>query len=139
MYALLALLTAGAATLGSLYFQYIEEYSPCDLCWYQRIAIYPLVVIFGIALATREWKTAAQHALPFTILGILLSVYHNIVYYNANFWNPNGTPLPCTTGSVSCSERYVEFAGFITIPFLSLIALLVILGSCIALLKLSKR
>lgn len=107
---ILALLSAA----GSLFFSEVMDLPPCVLCWYQRIAMYPLVLIIGIGIALRErsWKL---YALPLALIGLALAVYHNLVYYGVI---PESL-TPCSQG-VSCSERQIEWFGFITIPLMGL-------------------
>lgn len=103
------------ATLGSLFFSEIMEFVPCSLCWYQRIAMYPLVLLLGIAL-WKEHKDVVIYALPLSLIGTLLAIYHLGVQYEII---PE-TASPCVQG-VPCSAMYINWLGFITIPFLSLI------------------
>src|SRR5690554_217409 len=70
-----AWIIATIATLGSLYFSEVMGYQPCTLCWYQRILMYPLVIILGIATAKKDLKMTI-YVLPITILGICFSSYH---------------------------------------------------------------
>lgn len=112
----LALLSA----VGSLFFSEVMELPPCVLCWYQRIAMYPLVLIIGIGIAfdERKWKV---YALPLALIGLALAVYHNLIYYGVI---PESL-TPCTQGA-SCSERQIEWLGFITIPLMGLLSFLAI-------------
>lgn len=112
---IIALLSAA----GSLFFSEVMDLPPCVLCWYQRIAMYPLVLIIGIGIITEDarWKV---YALPLALLGLVLALYHNLVYYGII---PESL-TPCTQG-VSCSERQIEWFGFITIPLMGLAAFLV--------------
>ncbi len=112
---IIALLSAA----GSLFFSEVMDLPPCVLCWYQRIAMYPLVLIIGIGIITEDprWKV---YALPLALLGLALALYHNLVYYGII---PESL-TPCTQG-VSCSERQIEWFGFITIPLMGLAAFLV--------------
>jgi len=105
---------------GSLFFSEVMDLPPCVLCWYQRIAMYPLVLIIGIGIITEDtrWKV---YALPLALIGLALAVYHNLVYYGVI---PESL-TPCTQG-VSCSERQIEWFGFVTIPMMGLAAFLVI-------------
>lgn len=103
------------ATMGTLFFSEVMKLPPCSLCWYQRIAMYPLLVILTVGILTHDSKVT-RYAAPFTILGLLLSGYHNLLYYGII---PEAL-TPCTQG-VSCSSRQIEWWGFITIPLLSLI------------------
>jgi disulfide bond formation protein DsbB len=113
---IMALLSAA----GSLFFSEVMDLPPCVLCWYQRIAMYPLVLIIGIGIITEDarWKV---YALPLALIGLALAVYHNLVYYGVV---PESL-TPCTQGA-SCSERQIEWFGFITIPLMGLAAFLVI-------------
>jgi disulfide bond formation protein DsbB len=105
---------------GSLFFSEVMELTPCVLCWYQRIAMYPLVMIIGIGIALNDgsWK---RYALPLALIGLGIAVYHNLIYYG---FIPEGL-TPCTQG-VSCSERQIEWLGFVTIPLMGLISFLTI-------------
>jgi disulfide bond formation protein DsbB len=105
-----------AAMLGSLYFSEIAKYPPCVLCWYQRICMYPLVIILGFAIL----KKVRSLVLPAFVLagaGWLISVYHNLLYYKIL---PEAA-APCIAG-VSCTTKFIEWLGFVTIPFLSFVA-----------------
>ena len=112
----LALLSAA----GSLFFSEVMQLTPCVLCWYQRIAMYPLVIIIGIGIALRDnrWKL---YSLPLAAIGLLIAIYHNLIYYGVI---PEGL-TPCTQGA-SCSERQIEWLGFITIPLMGLASFLTI-------------
>jgi disulfide bond formation protein DsbB len=101
------------AMLGSLYFSQIAHFPPCVLCWYQRICMYPLVAIFGFAIYRRN----REIVLPAFLLvgaGWLISIYHNLLYYEIL---PESA-APCLAG-VSCTTKFIEWFGFITIPLLS--------------------
>lgn len=116
----IAWLQALVATLGSLFFSEVMKYTPCVLCWYQRIAMYPLVFILAVGILRKD-KTVWAYVLPISVVGWLIALYHNLVYYSViseNF-------VPCTEG-VSCTTRFFAWFGFITIPLLSLIAFTVI-------------
>lgn len=116
----LAWLIATLATLGSLYFQYVMDLPPCVLCWFQRIFMYPLVIILAVAM---KWKNEHLRAyvLPFTIIGGVIAVYQNLLYYKIL---PESI-APCQSG-ISCTTKYIEWGGFITIPLLSLAAFVAI-------------
>ena len=116
----LAWLQAVVATAGSLYFSEGLKLIPCTLCWYQRIAMYPLVVILTVGLLVRETRIRL-YVLPFSLLGLAISAYHNLLYYGVL---PERI-RPCTNG-VSCTRRQIEWLGFITIPLLALVAFSVI-------------
>jgi disulfide bond formation protein DsbB len=120
----LAFLQAVIAMAGSLFFSEVWGLVPCVLCWYQRITMYPLVVIAFVAMWRKD-DHAYLYALPLSIIGFCISLYHNILYYAVNWGIRPDWTGPCQAG-VSCTTRYIEWAGFITIPLLSLVAHLVI-------------
>ncbi len=111
------------STLGSLFFSEVMGLPPCVLCWYQRICMYPLVVIATIGLLGRD-AGAARYAWPLVLAGLGIAVYHNLLYYHLI---PDAI-TPCTTG-VSCTERQVVWFGFVTIPLLALAAFAVAAAS----------
>ncbi len=116
----LAWVTAIAAMAGSLIFSEVFGYAPCLLCWYQRIAMYPLVVIIAVGIYLRD-KKLYLYALPLSIIGTIVAFLHvlleNGIISEALF--------PCRVG-VSCSTKYVNYFGFVTIPVLSLMAFIFI-------------
>jgi disulfide bond formation protein DsbB len=116
----LAFLQATVATLGSLYFSEIKHYTPCTLCWYQRILMYPLVIIIFVGIKRKD-KKLASYVLPMSILGGLIALYHNLLQYKIL---PEAI-APCTLGA-SCTVRYAGYFGFITIPLMSLTAFVII-------------
>lgn len=113
-----AWLVAIVATGGSLYFSEIAGFVPCTLCWVQRIFMYPLVILLGIA-CYREDRKIAVYVIPLTVLGGTVSIYHYMEQ------KVGGLPTPCAVG-VPCNVEYINWFGFITIPFLALIAFLLI-------------
>lgn len=121
------------ATLGSLFFSEVMHYEPCKFCWYQRILMYPLVLIIGIAYIQRNAKIAVT-TLAFSIIGICVALYHYGMQ-KVPFLHDNA--VAC--GMVPCTGQYINWLGFITIPFLSLIAFLLILVTSIFILKASKE
>jgi disulfide bond formation protein DsbB len=110
------------ATGGSLYFSEVRHFIPCALCWWQRIFMYPLVFVLGIA-SFRQDKTAVSYALPLAIVGGLTSVYH-IILQNTTWL---GAPAGCAVG-VPCNAKYINWLGFISIPVLALTAFVLITG-----------
>lgn len=118
-----------SATTGSLFFSEVMLLPPCLLCWYQRIAMYPLVLLFGLALFPLDMKVI-RYALPLTLIGWGIAVYHNLLYYKLI---PEHM-APCTQG-ISCTTVQLEWLGFITIPLLSLVAFTIILSGLIHLRK----
>jgi disulfide bond formation protein DsbB len=115
-----AWLVSIVATLGSLYFSEILHYVPCSLCWYQRILMYPLVILLGIA-SYRQQSLIIPYALPLSILGGCISLWHYL-HQKVPFLQ---TAMQCKVG-VPCNQDYINWFGFITIPFLALIAFILI-------------
>ena len=109
------------ATLGSLFFSEVMEFPPCILCWYQRIAMYPLVLVLLVG-ALREDMNARFYAYPLAITGWIIALYHCLLYYE---FIPESAS-PCQEG-VSCSAVFIDWFGFMSIPLLSLIAFSLIL------------
>jgi disulfide bond formation protein DsbB len=110
-------LIASASALGSLFFSEVMGFAPCVLCWYQRIAVFPLVLILPMGLFPFD-ANAAKFALPLTVAGLLTAAYHNLLYAGLI---PKSIQ-PCAQG-VPCTEKYIEIFGFVSIPLLSLLAL----------------
>lgn len=108
------------ATVGSLFFSEVMGLPPCVLCWYQRIAMYPLILIIGSGIVMRDARLRS-YALPVCLAGLAVSVYHNLLYYGVI---PESL-TPCAQG-VSCTSRQVEWLGFVTIPLLALTAFVVV-------------
>jgi disulfide bond formation protein DsbB len=106
------------ATLGSLFVSEVLGYPPCVLCWYQRMAMFPLAVVFFVALWTGDARHG-RYSLPFVAIGLAIAIYHNLLYYGLI---PD-TITPCEQG-VSCTTRQVELFGFVTVPLMSLAAFL---------------
>ncbi|MBI2598995.1 disulfide bond formation protein B [Candidatus Curtissbacteria bacterium] len=132
----IAFVQAWAATLGSLYFSEIRHWTPCLLCWYQRILMYPLVIIIGVAIWRKD-KNVVYYVLPLSILGALIAFYHYMLQMTPL---KDLTPIACNAYG-PCSEiRALTFGvltlpKFVTIPFLSLTAFLVITAMMVVLLK----
>jgi disulfide bond formation protein DsbB len=108
-----AWLLASLGTLLSLYFSDIRHLEPCHMCWYQRICLFPLVIILGIA-AYRSFFDIARYVLPLVIIGFLFAIYQ-IAIQEIPGWNP----IDICGGGPSCSEKYDIGLGPITIPMLS--------------------
>ncbi len=125
----LSFLVATIATLGSLFFSEIMQFVPCSMCWYQRIFMYPLVLIFLINLLYPD-KFIFKYAMPLVATGWLFSFYHNLLMFKII---PESV-VPCVQG-VPCSTVYINWFGFITIPLLSFITYSTILVLLIILKK----
>ena len=122
----MAWIVAVIATLGSLYFSEIRGFVPCELCWYQRILMYPLSILLGIA-AFHQDAAIKKYEQPLSIIGGSISIYHYMLQKLPGF----ASIRPCKQG-IPCSTQYIDWLGFITIPFLALTAFILI--TCLLLL-----
>lgn len=107
------------AMLGSLYLSEIAHLVPCSLCWYQRIAMYPLVFVLGAGLFRRDpgvWR----FAIPLSVVGLFIAAYHVAIQ-----WKPTLDIELCATGA-PCTGRYLAVFGFISIPTMAGAAFLLI-------------
>jgi disulfide bond formation protein DsbB len=116
---LAAFVVATLATLGSLYFSEVAHFEPCRLCWYQRIAMYPLVVILGIA-ALRHDPGVRRYAIPLAVIGALIATYHYALE-----WLPWLDTGACSA-TTPCTIVWFRELGFISLPYLALSAFLLI-------------
>ena len=116
----IAWMQATVATVGSLYFSEIMKLPPCLLCWYQRIFMYPLVVIVGVAILRRD-SAWPYTTLPLSITGMAIALYHSLLQWKIL---PDAI-APCQAG-ISCTTAQIHWLGFITIPFMSLVAFSII-------------
>ena len=124
-----AWMTSATATLGALFFSEVMGVPPCVLCWYQRICMFPLVVVLGLALFPLDVKIV-RYALPLAGVGLAVAAFHLLLLHGAI-----PEPLrPCTAG-VPCTEKVIEWAGFVTLPLLSALAF----SAIIAFLLLARR
>lgn len=112
----LSWLIATAATLGSLFFSEIMELIPCELCWYQRIFMFPLAVILLFGLHPFDSRVV-RYALPIAVIGLLFTLYHMLLFYG---FIPENLQ-PCRQG-ISCKDEGMVLFGFLPIPLLSLAA-----------------
>lgn len=117
----MAWFVALVATTGSLYFSEVAGYQPCTLCWYQRIAMYPIVVILAIAAARRE-RAGAVHAGALAVVGAAIAGYHVLLE-----WFPALDSGVCSA-TTPCTLIWFRVFGFVSLPTLALIAFLFILA-----------
>lgn len=112
----LAWVIAAVTTFGSLYYSKVQGYVPCELCWYQRICIYPMAVILGIA-AWRRDSSIRIYAIPVLAIGVVISTYHSYIQW----WPPSSGTSFCSA-TAPCTLKYVNEFGFVTLPFMALSA-----------------
>ncbi|MFB6091294.1 MAG: disulfide bond formation protein B [Halobellus sp.] len=115
----LATLVASVATAGSLYFSLGLGLIPCELCWYQRILMYPLVVVVGVA-AVENRPAVARTVLPLSLPGTAIAAYHVVLQIRPSV---GGT---CSVGGGCSSILYPMLDGLLTIPRLSLVAFVLV-------------
>jgi len=117
-----AFLVAAIATGGSLFFSEIAGFVPCELCWYQRICMYPLSLLTLFAAAHNDYRVA-RYLLPLPVVGSGVSVYHLLI--------ENGAvrePSACRVGGAGCAVKWINEFGYITIPTLALTAFLLLIA-----------
>lgn len=103
----------------SLFYSEVAGYAPCNLCWFQRIFLYPQVVLLGMALWKKDARVA-DYSIALSFIGAIIAVYHSYIQYG-------GSPLiPCSAAGV-CSQRFVFEYGYITIPVMALTAFVFII------------
>jgi disulfide bond formation protein DsbB len=116
----LAFVVATVATLGSLYFSEVADFTPCRLCWYQRIAMYPLVPLLGLA-AWRRDAGIRPYAAVLAGIGAAIASYHIVIERNPGL--ESGACDPTNP----CSLVWVERFGYLTIPTMALSAFALVL------------
>ena len=121
----LAFAVAATATAGSLYYSEIANFPPCDFCWYQRIAMYPLALILFIAAVTND-RRIARYVIPIAVIGVALSAYHIQLQLFPEQASACQAAVPCHT-------QWVDQFGFVSIPFMAGSGFLAILALHIAL------
>ncbi len=120
----LAFAVAATAMAGSLYYSEIANFPPCDFCWYQRIAMYPLALILLIAAVTNDRKSF-RYVIPIAVIGIALSAYHIQLQLFPEQASSCQAAVPCHT-------QWVDQFGFVSIPFMAGSGFLAILALHIA-------
>jgi disulfide bond formation protein DsbB len=113
----LAFAVAAVATGGSLIFSEVAHFIPCELCWYQRIAMYPLSITLLLAALANDHRVA-RYLLPFPILGSGVAIYHLLVE-NRVIEQTQACQISAPGG---CATRWIEEFRYLTIPTLSLTA-----------------
>ncbi|MDW3217018.1 MAG: disulfide bond formation protein B [Acidimicrobiales bacterium] len=102
-----------ASTLGSLYYSEIAHFEPCRYCWFQRIAMYPIVVVAGVAALRREGSARLTVAV-LAGTGLLVSTWHWLIQHNPDWASEASCSL-----TAPCTSAYVEEFGFVTIPWMA--------------------
>jgi disulfide bond formation protein DsbB len=108
----LAWVVALVATVGSLMYSELFHFPPCRLCWFQRIAMYPLAIILLVGAIRRE-MAVKFYAVPIALIGLVISIYHNVLQFFPSLEGTSCDPL------VPCSARSIEMFGFMDLPFMA--------------------
>ena len=114
MRAPLTFAVAAVATAGSLYFSESAGYVPCRLCWFQRIAMYPIAVVALVALLRRD-REARWYILPLAVVGAAISAYHVLIE-----WGWLDDSESCVLFGPSCADVWFEAFGFVTLALMAL-------------------
>ncbi len=119
-----AFVVAAVATGGSLFFSQVAHFLPCELCWYQRICMYPLSIL-TLLMAWRGDNRAARYLFPLPIVGACVSIYHLLI--------ENGVikePTQCLASApgTGCAFKWINEFGYMTIPTLALTGFLLLIG-----------
>jgi len=110
----LGAVVAGTCMAGSLYFSEVADFIPCTLCWYQRIAMYPLVVILAVAAVRRD-RAVRFYVVPLASIGAAISIYHYVIE-----WVPEAETGVCSA-TIPCSVQWFDpVFGFVSLPFMAL-------------------
>jgi len=106
------------ATCGSLYYSEIVGFAPCHLCWFQRVFMYPQVIILGLGLFKKD-DSVIDYSLALASMGAIISMYHNYIYYSA-------TPSAICSITSPCTEVFFTGFHYISMPLMALTAFLMI-------------
>ncbi len=130
---LMAWLVATTATLGALFIGEVMGMTPCVLCWYQRIFMFPIAIVLGIACFTDD-RRGAIYALALALGGLAMAGYHTLLVAGLipKAW------VPCSAG-VSCADQKLEILNGVQIPWLSLAACLALVILLVVYLRKSSR
>jgi disulfide bond formation protein DsbB len=115
----IAWIVAVLATFGSLFLQYVEHFEPCDFCWFQRICMYPLSLLLGIAAFRGNILVAKRYFLGLSGVGAVIAIYHYQLEHVPHEVSVCGSLVPCNIA-------VINIFGFISVPFLSMAAFLLI-------------
>ena len=112
---------AATGTAGSLYLSNFLGWEPCRLCWFQRIFMYPLVILFAVSLFF-DREDVADYVLPLSLIGLAIAIYHYLIQFL-----PALQSSGCSVTSVSCEATYTFYFGHISIPVMAAVAFLAII------------
>lgn len=130
---LFSFILALLSTIGSLIYSDVIGYEPCKLCWFQRIFMYPLVILLGLALIKKDNSVLLKtYALALALGGGVVALFH---YVGQLGWNPFGLECLAIGQSASCNKNFVLEFGYVTIPLMSLSVFILIAVSLYASIK----
>lgn len=110
-----------AGSFGSLFYEYALFYLPCELCWWQRIFLYPQVVILGVALMMRDAR-ASMYTLILSLMGAAFALYQYLLQMGI------APSINClASGPIDCSEKVILGLGFVTVPLMALSGFLLLI------------
>lgn len=108
-----------SAVLGSIFLSEVAKYPPCELCWYQRIFMFPQPIILGIAMLKNDYQ-AKLYSVVLALIGLLIAIYHILIQ--------NGQLVsPCSNQVVNCSLKQFVYFGYVTIPVMSATAFILLI------------
>lgn len=114
--------TATLGLFGSLYFSEVMKLMPCLLCWWQRILLYPIVVISIVGILRKD-RGLAYYGIPLVVVGLPISLYQTLLQWGII----KESVITCSAySSVSCSKAQINWLGFINIPLMALLAFMFI-------------
>ena len=116
-----AFVVAAIATGGSLFLSDVAGFIPCEMCWYQRICMYPLSLLTLFAAVHGDYRFA-RYLLPFPVIGACVSVYHLLIENHVV-----AVPAQCAVGA-GCAVKWINYFGYMTIPTLALTAFVLLIG-----------
>lgn len=116
---ILGFLVALGAVVCTLFYSEIVGYPPCELCWVQRIFLYPQLVLFGMELYKKE-RSIIDFSIAFAILGSITSIYHIFVESGIAKGLACASIDPSNPNVVSCAIRYIYEFGYMTMPIMAL-------------------
>jgi disulfide bond formation protein DsbB len=116
-----AFVVAALATGGSLFLSEVAGFVPCELCWFQRICMYPLSILTLFAAVHGDYRVS-RYLLPFPVIGACVSIYHLLVENHVI-----ATPAACQVGA-GCTVKWINYFGYMTIPTLALTAFVLLIG-----------
>lgn len=118
----LTFIVAATCTIGSLYFSEVADFVPCRLCWFQRIAMYPLAVVLLVGAIRRD-VAVRWYVLPLAAIGAAIAAYHYLIE-----WRPELETGSCSLTGPACSAVWFREFGFVTLAFMALVGFLTILS-----------